>query len=207
MEVTKSKQFQKCPHCGQMVVYKTDYCRLCRKHHETGVAGTPEQVAGPDAPPPPEEVEYKGDAQTLGIWCLLVGVAWLMLGLRSWHGGFSLKLFTGVSLMGCATGLLAKWSPRHVCYVILGLLMIEAGVCVKILLLPISMVMSRGFDLFILYLAALPASALLVYLNLGMKVLVVLDDYKRIEWRKYRFKPEVIDMRDTKQSQDKKTLD
>ena len=200
MEPEKSKQFQKCPHCGQMVVYKTVFCRICRKHKETGVMGTPEQVAGPDAPPPQDEVQYKGDAQALGAWCLIVGLVWFGLGIRNWHGGVTLKLFTGVFLMSCGAGLLIKLSPRHICYVILALLFAEAGVCVAALWLPFSMSMERGFSLIILYLAAFPASALLVYLHLGMKVLEVLDDYRRLEWRKSHSKPDVVAMTGKKEN-------
>jgi len=200
MEPEKSKQFQKCPHCGQLVVYKTDYCRLCRKHKETGVKGSPEQVAGPDAPLPQDEVQYKGDAQTLGAWCLIVGLVWFGLGIRNWHGGVTSKLFTGVLLIGCGAGLLIKLSPRHVSYVILTLLLIESGMCVAALLLPFSMLIERGFNLIVLYLAAFPASALLVYLHLGMKVLEVLDDYRRLEWRKSHSKPDLVAMSGKKEN-------
>jgi|GEM_PF-2288491 len=195
MEPSKSKQFQKCPHCGQLVVYKTDYCRLCRKHKETGAVGAPEAVAGPDAPPPQEEQQYKGDARTLGIWCLIVGLVWFGLGIRNWHGGISSKLFTGVFLMCSAAGLLLKYSPRHVCYVILALLFTEGSMCLAALILPLTWILERGFRWVVLYFAAFPISALLVYLHIGMKTLEVLDDYSRLQWRKQRAKPEVVKMR------------
>lgn len=198
----KSKQFQNCPYCGQMVVYKTDYCRLCRKQRETGALVTPEQVAGPDAPPPQEEVQFKDTVKTLGLWCLIVGLAWFGLGMRNWHGGISSKLFTGVFLICCGTSLLLKWSPRHVCYVILALLLVEGGMCLRILLLPLSMIMERGFSMLVLYLAALPVSILLVYLHLVMKVMEVLDDLTRLEWKKQRTKPDVVAMSDIKKSRD-----